>query len=364
LDSAISDGATPERCLGVDCSGLDEGCMMGVCDPADGSCTLAARPEASPCDDGDVCTAGDTCSAGDCAGEPLDCSATGGPCNVGACDSTTGLCVATPTAEGGTCDDGDACTMGESCTAGACGGSSAVDCSAMADACNSATCDVALGCVATPVADGSACDDGDGCTSGDGCTAGACAGSPRDCSGLADACNAGVCDAATGACQATPVTAGTACDDANACTSGDACNAGSCAGTPITTGACAGATVTFPSAGDTRVASAGLYFWRSGDYVEGSRSTSLPSTSSAEISLVILPNSLTCDSQDVELRVNGTSVGSFSISSTDTTITRSFSFPSIAGPNYTLRYQTVRAVGGGCGSAGYADDVSTVTLHL
>src|SRR6185503_6946091 len=41
--------------------------------------------------------------------------------NDGFCDAG-GLCLATPTNEGGACEDGNACTTGETCTAGACTG--------------------------------------------------------------------------------------------------------------------------------------------------------------------------------------------------------------------------------------------------
>jgi len=56
-------------------------------------------------------------------------------------------------------------------------------------------------------------------------------------------------------------------------------------------------------------------------------------------------------------------VGSFSVAVGTSTIARTFSFPAIAGPTYVLRYQTIRQVSSGCGSAGYGDNVSTVTLH-
>jgi hypothetical protein len=47
----------------------------------------------------------------------------------------------------------------------------------------------------------------------------------------------------------------------------------------------------------------------------------------------------------------------------ETTIARTFTFAPITGPTYTLRYETTREVGSGCGSAGYTDDVSTVTIR-
>jgi hypothetical protein len=124
-----------------------------------------------------------------------------------------------------------------------------------------------------------------------------------------------------------------------------------------------GTTVLFPATGDPRVASVMLYFWRLGDYVQATHTTSLPSIREVTTNLVLSENSLTCDTQDVRLLVNSVEVGRFSITSTDTTIARTFTFAPITGPTYTFRYETTRDVGGGCGSSGYADDVSSVTIR-
>ena len=50
------------------------------------------------------------------------------------------------------------------------------------------------------------------------------------------------------------------------------------------------------------------------------------------------------------------------ISGSDTVIDRIFMFPSIAGTDFTFRYQTVRQVAGGCGAAGYSNIGSTIAL--
>jgi hypothetical protein len=36
--------------------------------------------------------------------------------------------------------------------------------------------------------------------------------------------------------------------------------------------------------------------------------------------------------------------------------------PAVVGPSYTIRYQTIATVEGGCGAAGYDEVSSTVTL--
>ncbi|NIR41117.1 MAG: hypothetical protein GWN79_25250, partial [Actinobacteria bacterium] len=69
-------------------------------------------------------------------------------------------------------------------------------------------------------------------------------------------------------------------------------------------------TLTFPAAGDTRVMAIGDRPWNAGDYIEGTRSTSLSSVTSAQLNLTVSPNGLTCDNQDMRLRINGTVVGS------------------------------------------------------
>ena len=126
-------------------------------------------------------------------------------------------------------------------------------------------------------------------------------------------------------------------------------------------GVCQGAqeTVNFPAAGDYFSTS---YMWHAGDYVEGSKTTSLTSVTDADIHLVILDNVLSCDTQDVNFIINGTTVGNFSISSGQYTIDQNFSFASISGPVFTLRYQTISTVASGCGSASYSSTGSTVTF--
>ena len=125
----------------------------------------------------------------------------------------------------------------------------------------------------------------------------------------------------------------------------------------------AGTTIAFPATGDERLASVMLYFWRAGDYVQATHTTSRASITQITTDLVLSSNGLTCDTQDVRLLVNSVEVGRFSIAMGDTTIARTFTFAPIAGPTYTFRYETTREVGSGCGSSGYTDDVSTVTIR-
>lgn len=110
------------NCVGtpVDCSYLDSGCTVGVCDSVLGCTTMTAVPGGS-CDDNDPCTENDVCDAvGSCSGDPIDCSDLDTECEVGTCNSLTGACEAADRAYGTLCDDSDPCTTGEYCAYGVC----------------------------------------------------------------------------------------------------------------------------------------------------------------------------------------------------------------------------------------------------
>ena len=106
----------------------------------------------------------------------------------------------------------------------------------------------------------------------------------------------------------------------------------------------------------------GYYHWEAGDWVEGSRSTSLGSTSSATIH-ISLYNYLTCDNDDFRMLINGVEVGRFTIVAGSPTLDASFSYGAISGPTYTLRYEVTRTVASGCGSITFAPSGSSVTLN-
>ncbi|NOX58898.1 MAG: right-handed parallel beta-helix repeat-containing protein [Planctomycetes bacterium] len=135
------------------------------------------------CDDNNACTTGDACSSGVCIGDPIDCSSLNDVCEVGVCDTASGLCETVPASEGSLCDDLDFCTTDDACLDGICAGTQ-VDCSHLDDACAAGVCNPVDGtCETTSTNDGGACDDLDVCTPNDICVAGTCVASPAGCSG-------------------------------------------------------------------------------------------------------------------------------------------------------------------------------------
>jgi hypothetical protein len=140
----------------------------------------------------------------------------------------------------------------------------------------------------------------------------------------------------------------------HACTSGQVCSGGAC-GT-------ASNVLQFPLSTDTTyVVNATTCCWTAGDYIDGMRAAGLASTVSATVHIVI-SNSLSCGSQAMEMLINGTVVGSFSITMGQTAVDTMFTYAAITGPTYDLRYQTTATVQSGCGYAAITASGSTVTL--
>ncbi len=208
------------------------------CDSLSGECRVATLPDGAACDDGDACTQGDACLGGACApGSPAPCEASG-PCRVGgACDPATGGCVEVVRPDGSWCDDANACTRRDACSAGSCQGFEPVACPAPLPCHAALACDPATGaCDEVPLPDGAPCDDGDPCTIADACTGGACApGAPVSCEAL-DPCHvAGRCDPFSGTCTNPARSDDAPCDDGLACTMADTCQGGVCTpGVPVT----------------------------------------------------------------------------------------------------------------------------------
>lgn len=167
--TATGSGNTCDSAVNYD----DSDAAAGGCAYACGGCATDAD-----CDDGLYCTGVETCAASVCqSGTPVDCSLYTDPCNIGTCDEDADACVASPRADGTACDDGQYCTVNDACSFGTCLGGGSRDCSAAGDPCNDGVCNEdGDTCEATPKPDGTACDDGDVYTIDDQCTGGVCAG--------------------------------------------------------------------------------------------------------------------------------------------------------------------------------------------
>ncbi len=170
----------------------------------------------------------------------------------------------------------------------------------------------------------------------------------------------GNCDAiASNGCEDNLLTDANNCGTcARACAAGISCSGGTCA---VSTGT---AYINFPLSTDTMyMPPATSSYWTIGSYVDGSRATALASATKATIHIALGTNGLTCDTQDMEMTINGVVVGTFSIHASTTTLDTSFTFSTILGTTYDLRYQTTRTVTSGCGSCNFAATGSTVTLQ-
>jgi hypothetical protein len=203
-------------------------------------------------------------------------------------------------------------------------------------------------------------------TSNCGACGAVCPSLPHGAAACTGSCTLGVCAAGWGNCD------GAASNGCEVNVSSDASNCGSCGHACGSGMVCSGSScvvaststvLNFPLSTDTIHSASGTNYWNVGDYVDGSRVTTLSSTVGAAIHVVLAANSLTCDTQDMQVTINGVVVGSFSIQSGATIVDTSFAFASITGPTYDLRYQTTRTVASGCGSAGISTTGSTVTLN-
>ncbi len=292
-----NDTCSGDACIGtpVDCSGLDDQCNAGVCNPATGVCEPTPANESGTCDDDNACTDNDACASGVCTGTAIPgcipCITTvecddGNPCTTDTCPA--GACVFTDNTL--PCDDSDACTTQDTCAGGACVGGPPPNCDDL-NPCTDDWCDSLLGCQnvgnTDPCNDGNPCtendicgggtcagtyiedcelcsldsqcddanvctddfcdvdgtcghtnntipcNDNDRCTLNDVCSGGSCVGTPKDCSALDDDCNVGVCLPASGVCYASPTNEGGGCDDGLPCTTNDVCSNGVCEGTLV-----------------------------------------------------------------------------------------------------------------------------------
>src|SRR5581483_7535590 len=126
------------RPAGSACSSDGNGCTDDVCD-GDGQCT---HPDnTAPCNDGKFCTVNDHCGGGECHGTPRDCTASADACRTGVCDEEAGQCTGPAKPNNTPCDDGDKCTLTDVCLNARCIGGAPVTCPAPDECHDAATCD-------------------------------------------------------------------------------------------------------------------------------------------------------------------------------------------------------------------------------
>jgi hypothetical protein len=128
---------------------------------------------------------------------------------------------------------------------------------------------------------------------------------------------------------------------------------------PVT---CTAGVCGFPSVGD-RWTVDGEHLWMMGEYVEGSRTPGVASVTRVDAHMVYDYNGLSGDNQDMRILLNAVEIGRFSIAPAETSHDYSFTFPAIAGPVFVIRYENVREVTSGAGSARFDKTSSTLTFR-
>jgi hypothetical protein len=212
----------------ADCAAFTDACNDGAC--INGTCDQLPKNELGACDDGLECTQNDACQAGACLGGTQKFCPSSSSCMIGTCDAATDACIEVPGNDGASCVDNDPCTLTGVCGNGACQPGTPTDCSFLDGVCSVGKCDPQLGCVASPVNNGTPCNDNLYCTVNDTCNAGMCTGVPNTCAAPGDVCMIGSCNEAMDTCVAVPGNNGGACNDNNLCTTGETCSNGVCGG--------------------------------------------------------------------------------------------------------------------------------------
>lgn len=124
-----------------------------------------------------------------------------------------------------------------------------------------------------------------------------------------------------------------------------------------------GTVITFPVFTDTFVILKDPFFWNAGDYIQGSRATSLPSITSMTGTVGIENSLSSCGALDLVVSINGTTVGTVKITSASgTAVPLALTFPAKTGPTYVLRFQAGNTVKSGCGSLTINEDTNKFTL--
>lgn len=144
------------------CTAKDQCHDPGTCDMATGVCSDPAKPDDTACNDGNACTQTDKCTLGVCTGSnPVVCTAKDACHDVGVCDPANGTCSDPTKPNGSACSDSNSCTNGDSCQEGVCKAGAGVTCAAVDECHEAGECNPDGGvCSSPPKADGSPCKGG------------------------------------------------------------------------------------------------------------------------------------------------------------------------------------------------------------
>jgi alpha-tubulin suppressor-like RCC1 family protein len=116
-------------------------CTADSCTAGSGQCSNVAI--AGPCNDGNNCTVNDQCAAGTCKPGAAKTCDDFNACTVDVCNAPSGACSYTNAATGTPCDDGNKCTLADTCDGGTCKPGAAQNCTddnpCNLDACNKST---------------------------------------------------------------------------------------------------------------------------------------------------------------------------------------------------------------------------------
>lgn len=169
-----------ENCCSSDSECGDASCYNSFCDIFQHTCRTIPKSNGSSCEDSNACTIEDKCNNGACMGKTLTCDV-GNDCRSGYCKNGIG-CVFHNKPNGYSCNDNNPCTSEDECYNGMCAVGYTKDCSSLDTQCTIGACDVTSGnCVALPRNNGAYCDDGQQCTENDRCDSGTCKGTHKSC---------------------------------------------------------------------------------------------------------------------------------------------------------------------------------------
>lgn len=305
------------------CAGAD-GDSCTVTDNGDGSATIA-------CEDGTMATV----TSGMDGMDGMD----GMSCTVAEGASNTSTI---------TCEDGTTATVEGG------GGCTVVD---NGDGTSTLSCEDGTSATIT---DGSACsvmDNGDGTstiTCDDGTTATVSDGSSCSVMDNGDGTSTITCDDGSSA----TVVSGTSCtitDTAGLITI-------DCDGDTFTSAELQSESFAFPAVGDTRTTVVGTRFWNVGDRLVAARTHGFSAVLGGTVEFDLVGN-VTCDTQDVDVMVNGEVVRSLALATGETSVRAHFDAHAAGdAADFTVTLRTTRTVNSGCGAYGYVDGGS-LTLY-